>query len=55
MTEEQCRRAEQIVRRWRWASRLSVPADRAVEQNTVGELAVMLLDQLLSDQRQDAA
>jgi hypothetical protein len=51
MTDDQTRRAEQIVRRWLWAARLSVPADRTVEQAAVGELAVALLDQLLRDAR----
>jgi hypothetical protein len=55
MTEEQSRRAEQIVRRWLWAGRLSVPADRTVEQNAVGEMAVALLEQLLRDQRRSEA
>jgi hypothetical protein len=51
MTEEQARRAEQIVKRWLWAARLSVSTDRAVEQAVVGELAVALLDQLVGDRR----
>lgn len=49
LTNEQSRQAEQIVHRWLWASGLSVPADRLVEQNIVGELAVSLLEQLLHD------
>jgi hypothetical protein len=51
MTVEQSRQAEQIVRRWIWATRLSTPADRTVEQGAVGELAVALLDQLLREER----
>lgn len=60
MTEEERRRAEQIVRRWLWATGLSSPTDRSVEQSTIGELAVDLLTQLLMDDcrrstRSDAA
>jgi hypothetical protein len=55
MTEEQARRAEQIVKRWLWAARLSVSTDRAVEQAVVGELAVALLDQLAGDRRRAGA
>jgi hypothetical protein len=51
MTVEQSRQAEQIVRRWMWAVRLSAPADRTVEQGAVGEMAVALLDQLLRSER----
>jgi hypothetical protein len=51
MTEEQRRNAEQIVRRWLWADKLSVPADRHVEQGAVGSMAVALLEQLLHDER----
>lgn len=53
MTEEQTRRAEQIVKRWLWATRLSAPADRAVEQAVVGELAVGLLEQLVGARRRE--
>jgi hypothetical protein len=49
LTNEQSDQAEQIVRRWLWASGLSVPADRSVEQGVVGEMAVALLEQLLHD------
>jgi hypothetical protein len=51
MTEEQARRAEQIVKRWLWAARLSVSTDRALEQAAVGELAVALIEQLVGDRR----
>lgn len=53
MTEEEQRKAEQIVLRWVWAAGLSVPADRMVEQNTVGAMAILLLRQLLREQRAD--
>ncbi|HEY0640187.1 MAG TPA: hypothetical protein VGD67_21365 [Pseudonocardiaceae bacterium] len=48
LTTGQARQAEHIVRRWRWADRLSAPSDRAVEQAAVGELAVALLAELLA-------
>jgi hypothetical protein len=51
LTEEQRRRAEHIVRRWLWAARLSVPADRTVEKGAVGGMAVAFLDQLLAEER----
>lgn len=51
LTEEQSHRAEQIVKRWIWAARLSAPADRSIERNVVGEQAVALLDQLLREDR----
>lgn len=54
MTDEQIVRAEQIVRRWLWADRLSAPGDRTVERDTVGEAAVALLEQLLRDHRRNA-
>lgn len=54
MTDEQCARAEQLVRRWLWADRLSAPADRTVERTAVGEAAVTLLEQLLRDHRRNA-
>lgn len=54
MTEEQSMLAEQIVRRWLWADRLSAPGDRTVERNAVGEAAVALLEQLLRNHRRIA-
>jgi len=51
MTEEQSARAEQVVRRWLWADRLSAQADRVVEKTAAGEAAVALLEQLLREHR----
>ncbi len=51
MTEDQSVWAEQIVRRWLWADRLSAQADRTMEKTAAGEAAVALLEQLLRDHR----